>query len=222
MKLNKNTLNSCVILLLLILSNYIIYFNLSAITISIVFIISIIILVTLYNFSVDKLLNFFIFLFVLYPKKPISLEWTNKFLIEILVEANFVKNISFFEVFILPIFSIILFIKACKSYYKPNIEIYSGYLIVILFIQILLFSILFYEKMKEKYVFIFNWILFIVLFGKPLVFILFKAHTDKDFYTDFFFYSFGLLFCLLTPFLISHLPIGLRKGLFYKKTDLKY
>ena len=87
--------------------------------------------------------------------------------------------------------------------------------------------------MKEKYVFIFNWILFIVLFGKPLVSILFKALTDKDFYTDFFFYGFGLLFCLVwsiafiticmvTPFIISYLPIGLWKSIFYKRTDLKY
>ena len=133
-RLNKDILISCVVLLLLLLSNYIIYFKLSAITISIVFIISIITLVILYNFSVDKLLNFFIFLLVLYPKKPISAEWTNKFLNEILVEANFFESISFFDLFILPIFSIILFIKAYKSYYKPNIEIYSGYLIVLLFV----------------------------------------------------------------------------------------
>ena len=133
-RLNKDILISCVVLLLLLLSNYIIYFKLSAITISVVFIISIITLVILYNFSVDKLLNFFIFLLVLYPKKPISAEWTNKFLNEILVEANFSESIGFFDFFILPIFSIILFIKAYKSYYKPNIEIYSGYLIVLLFV----------------------------------------------------------------------------------------
>ena len=142
MKLNKNILISCVVLLLLLFNNYIIYFNLSAKTIIIVFIISIIVLVTLYNFSVDKLLNFFIFLLVLYPKKPISAEWTNKFLNEILVEANFFESVSFFDLFILPIFSIILFIKAYKSYYKPNIEIYSGYLIVLLFVLGYVFSIL--------------------------------------------------------------------------------
>lgn len=108
-----------------------------------------------------------------------------------------------------------------------------NYLIIILLVQALLFGLLFSKKMKSKHVFWINWVFFFLLFGKPLIVFLLNAMTDEDFYSEYFHYGFGLLFCffwsisfivlcLVTPFLISHLPIGLHESIFYKKTNSKY
>ena len=127
---------------MLLFCNYILYFELSNTTLAVVFIISIIIMISLYNFSIDKILSCFLFFFVLFPKKPISSEWTNKFLNDLILEANFNEGLSFFEFYILPMFSFVLFIKAFRSYNKPSKEIYFGYSLVLLFILGYVFSTL--------------------------------------------------------------------------------
>ena len=119
---------------MLLYSNYIFYFKLSNITLAFIFFISIIVTISLYNFSIDKILSFFLFFFVLFPKKPISFDWTNKFLNDFIIEAGFNEGLSFFEFFILPIFSLVLFTKAIRSYTKSSKEIYFGYFLVLLFV----------------------------------------------------------------------------------------
>lgn len=109
------------------------------------------------------------------------------------------------------------------------------YLIIILLVQSLLFGLLFSEKMKGKYVFILNGILFFILFGLTHFEVLHSAidHDDFSFENEYFSMGFGLLylviwlvsfliFNLLFPFLLSFVPIGLHKSIFYEKTNTKY
>lgn len=109
------------------------------------------------------------------------------------------------------------------------------YLIIILLVQALLFVLLFSEKMKSKYVFISNYILFIILFALPHIQILINAIFDEDFsfQNDYFNVGFGgmyigiwiisfFMFNILFPFLLSFLTLALHKSIFFKKTNSKY
>lgn len=96
-------------------------------------------------------------------------------------------------------------------------------------------GLLLIRVIKSKYVFIINAVSFFILFGIPhakaLVFIV--SSKDFSFDNDYFELGFGAmsfgmwlvsftLFNILSPILISFLPIGLHKSIFYEKTNSKY
>lgn len=99
------------VFLLFLVNNYLLYFNLSFQTLVLFLIITLIICLIFYTSSVDTNINLFLSLLILFPKKPVNLDSTNQYLGDFLLKVGLVDGISFFEVYLLPLISLMLFLK---------------------------------------------------------------------------------------------------------------
>ena len=100
-----------IITLLFLINNYIFYFNINVLTIVIFLVISVIIYYIFSINNVQTVINIFIFIIFFFPKKAINLEYANEYLSKSLLNIEYFDGISFFDFYLLPFVSFLLYLK---------------------------------------------------------------------------------------------------------------
>lgn len=128
-----------IVTILFLINNYIFYFNINPLTIFIFLALTIIIY---YIFSINNVqttINFFIFLIFFFPKKAINLENANEYLSFNLLNIEYFDGISFFDFYLLPLVSILLYVKYIKIAKKNEFFFINNVFIISFFVGLVLF-----------------------------------------------------------------------------------
>jgi hypothetical protein len=137
-----SALKYLIITLLFLINNYIFYFNINIFTLVIFLAISAIIYYIFSINNVQTVINYFIFLIFFFPKKAINLEYANEYLSKCLLNIEYFDGISFFDFYLLPFVSFLLYLKYINNAKKNGIFFINNIFILSFFVGLILFYLL--------------------------------------------------------------------------------